>query len=572
MQAVARRGVAGAAAPYPHGERIRAAFGRYAPAGLAAHMGPAARAASGALSAGGYVFEGRAAFAGRPDLHTAAHEAFHLFEHSRARPAAGAGVRGDRSEIMADRVADRVASGRSVESLLADAALAPPPALQMVNHISAHTDETVDNPWTEIDAALGLPSGRAAYGISVLNPGRFNPMLEALKKQSAKARSVTATLDGQRPGKIRKLLKTDGTQSAYGALGSLEALLTDTETPAKYDFEGGHLIADEMLGEDSYVQYNFAPQRDHFNSPIYRKIEEIAMAGISAKDSSVTSDPPDNWTMKTDVTYSSETYTTSTDHLVKLLGLSPSEITVSPIPPSVTLTGRVPALWVSKVDSGSTDYVFNHESTIDPTATGGANLGYLGDESKALAQLANVETYVDANYWGMDSLKHAPRSGVGLGTGSLSSHTFTGVQAVPRGQKAWAGPVAPTLPAVVPYVAPTMKRSHSFSEIPETGWENPSKRRKATYEMAGEILDENSGVPGIEDLSRDSIALALETSFMFKRRRQPFAKKDIVTYRSLKGGRGGRSKVSKQSKTDELQARQVIIANFSNTSGSVNFS
>ena len=51
LRRAARAGLAGASVPYPHGDRIRRAFGQYAPAGLRAHMGPATMAAAGRMNA-----------------------------------------------------------------------------------------------------------------------------------------------------------------------------------------------------------------------------------------------------------------------------------------------------------------------------------------------------------------------------------------------------------------------------------------------------------------------------------------------------------------------------------------
>ncbi|RYF89561.1 MAG: hypothetical protein EON95_18555, partial [Caulobacteraceae bacterium] len=147
MHAVARRGLSDPAGPYPHGDRIRAAFGSYAPIGLAAHMGPAARAASRDLSAGGYVLNGRAAFAERPSLHTAVHEAAHMVHqaHGGAALTHGIGHMSDAHERMADRVADTVAAGGSAEPMFASAfggaapSATPGPMLQMINRIRSNT-------------------------------------------------------------------------------------------------------------------------------------------------------------------------------------------------------------------------------------------------------------------------------------------------------------------------------------------------------------------------------------------------------------------------------------------------
>lgn len=135
ITSAARRGLSGSARPFPHAERIRQAFGRHAPSGLTAHIGPQARRAGAAIGADAYVLDGQAAFTRAPDLHTAAHEAFHLYEQSPGRRTRGKAIghESDRSELTANRVADAVVAGRPVEPLLAQAPAAPA-ALQMVKH------------------------------------------------------------------------------------------------------------------------------------------------------------------------------------------------------------------------------------------------------------------------------------------------------------------------------------------------------------------------------------------------------------------------------------------------------
>ena len=568
LQAVARGGVSGPSRPFPHAERIRRAFGSHAPHSLRAHGGPTAAAAGQALSASGFVLDGRAAFAAPPSLRTAAHEAFHLVEQARSRPVPGVGARGDRSEVMADRVADAVAAGRSAEPLLQQA-LAAPPALQMDNTIKNIKGPKEDTPWKEIDSKLGLPAGTAAYGVTALNQSRFGPMVATLGDRCNRAEHVEATLDGGRPGPPRALL-TNPMQSAFGALGSLEAALTNTGTPAKYEFEGGHLIADEMLGKDSYVEYNFAPQRGHLNAPIYRKIEEIAMHGIKKKKSSVKAAKPKTWSMDVKLKYPGSTYTVSTAHLRKLLGIAGSDISVKPVPKTLSLTSRVPSVWTSKVDSGNPGYVFSHESTIDKSD--GAYAGYLGAETNVLAEEAKATTHLDANYWGMDSLTHTPTGkATGWGTGSLSSHTFTMVQAVPRGQTKLANTATPTLPAATPYAAPTLKRKRSFSEIPDGSSLPPTKRKKQLDELAGDIVAENTTgkTNALGDIGKTSLSQALLAISMLKKSK--FTKADVIRYRGGKTRKGGQTKVAKAAALRDAQAKQIVLANFTNKKKTVTF-
>jgi hypothetical protein len=110
--AVVEGGFASASRALPYRDVIQASFGRHDVSTLRAHLGPAASDASRSLGALAYASGERVAFAGRPTLHTAAHEAAHVIQQR-------AGVSPhDVHERHADAVADRVVRGQSAERLL----------------------------------------------------------------------------------------------------------------------------------------------------------------------------------------------------------------------------------------------------------------------------------------------------------------------------------------------------------------------------------------------------------------------------------------------------------------------
>lgn len=574
MHAVARRGLSDPAGPYPHGARIRAAFGAYAPSGLAAHMGPAARAASGALSAGGYVLNGRAVFAERPSLHTAAHEAAHMVHQARggAALAHGVGHRSDAHERTADRVADAVAAGRSAEPLLASAfggmsaSAAPRPMLQMINHISANTFTRPKTPWKQIDDQLQLTSDIDSK-VAAVNPGRFGPMVTALGDSCARAQSVTATLDGGRKGGPRV---GDPMQSAYGALGSFEEYITDTAEVSKYQFEGGHLIADEILGDYSYVQQNFAPQRRRLNSPIYRKIEEIAAGGLTYVGSKMNPKTP-TWTLKADVSYPAATHKVLTDQVQKKLNIPNNEIGKKAKPKYVTLTTRVPSRWTAVADVADTDFVFSHESSLDKKD--GAYAGFKSSEALALAEEVNTSTFLDATHWGMDTLNKSSTKRPGtVGTGKASRHSFTAVQSVPRGQTAMQNAKSSALPKTQALVAPSLVRMRPLSKVLFAG---TAKRNRLILK----ILNENPGLT----LTQTALRTAFNQLIQGKRkldRGTRFSKLDYMKMsRGVGKGRRGKkksatakvaTKVSPQQQ-DSL-AKLIVLQQFLDPSKDMDFS
>jgi hypothetical protein len=551
MHAVARQGLGDPAGPYPHGDRIRAAFGAYAPSGLSAHMGPAARAASGALSAGGYVLNGRAVFGGRPSLHTAAHEAAHMVHqaHGGAALAHGIGHMSDAHERMADRVADVVAAGGSAEPLLASAfgSAAPStptgPMLQMINRIASNTATSAPTPWKEIDSALKLKS---SYDIDVAVSNisnRFANMVSTLGDNCKRAATVTADLDGKRQGGPRL---ADKTQTAYGALGSFEEYVTGTQEVYKYEFEGGHLVSDEILGDASYVQANFAPQRGHINSPIYRKIEEIAAFGLTPRIPTKKATP--NWTMTAAVHYPAATHLVKTDLIQKQLGIQDHDIGVHPKPQFVKLTTRVPSRWTAKAEVADKDFVFAHESSLD--STDGASAGFLKDESLVNAQEGKTSTHLDANFWSMNTLKNASLNKTGaLGTGISSEHSFTATQSVPRGQTATLGSGAITLPKPTPIVAPMLKKTYPMSRIVT------STDTKLT-ELAKLILGENLS------LKMTQVALVrafklLKSGHQKRLRKQRFSKLDFMKIGKVSGKRKKKSATAKGKKVVKKVAPKI---------------
>jgi len=87
---------------------------------------------------------------------------------------------------------------------------------------------------------------------------------------------VVAELDGVRPKGKRGA--TTPPQTFYGYLGQVERALLGREFRSGL-YEGGHLVADQILGPDSYTNYNFAPQQKRLNAPVWRVFEELAEQG-----------------------------------------------------------------------------------------------------------------------------------------------------------------------------------------------------------------------------------------------------------------------------------------------------
>ncbi len=102
-----------AASDFPHIDQIQAAFGEHDVTSAESQVDSSVLQESGLK---GMAADGLAVFSGRPDLHTAAHEAAHIVQ---CRLGAGpGGGRGPALEKHADAVADAVVAGRSAQNLL----------------------------------------------------------------------------------------------------------------------------------------------------------------------------------------------------------------------------------------------------------------------------------------------------------------------------------------------------------------------------------------------------------------------------------------------------------------------
>ncbi|MCG8424913.1 MAG: DUF4157 domain-containing protein [Proteobacteria bacterium] len=119
MQQVARRGLAGADQPLPHGGRIQTSFGRHDVSGARVQVGGPAAEASRSMGALAFTSGHQIGFRQAPDVRLAAHEAAHVVQQQEGLSLPGnVGQPGDRWENNADQVADAVVAGRSAEPLL----------------------------------------------------------------------------------------------------------------------------------------------------------------------------------------------------------------------------------------------------------------------------------------------------------------------------------------------------------------------------------------------------------------------------------------------------------------------
>lgn len=117
VQSAAARGTTGSER-LPHLEQIQRAFGAHDVSDVKATVGGTATAACETIGAESYAQGNNVAFKESPSLWLAAHEAAHAVQQrTGASIAGGVGQAGDVHEQHANRVADRVVAGDSVEAL-----------------------------------------------------------------------------------------------------------------------------------------------------------------------------------------------------------------------------------------------------------------------------------------------------------------------------------------------------------------------------------------------------------------------------------------------------------------------
>ena len=119
-QKAAVSGLAGSGTTLPYLDRIQRAFGpRNDLSTVRAHLDERSAAASRSIGAAAYTIGDAVAFDGRPDLHTAVHEATHVVQQRRGVSLPGGlGREDDPHEQHANAVADAVVAGHSAALLL----------------------------------------------------------------------------------------------------------------------------------------------------------------------------------------------------------------------------------------------------------------------------------------------------------------------------------------------------------------------------------------------------------------------------------------------------------------------
>jgi hypothetical protein len=230
VKQAAAQGLSGPATSLPYLDKIQQSFGpEHDLSGVQAHIGGQAEQASRAMNARAYATGNAVAFRERPDLRLAAHEAAHIVQQrAGVSLSQGVGQRGDPYERMADAVADRVAAGQSVASLLPQAGESAGSAVQR------YMEPADDSPWRIADDGT----------MAVMQDG------------SAGGQTLLATAE--------RVSEANGALENAGKKGSFIRLESDGK---KYEFEGKTLENVKPVYHDATEDESFNAEMAQANKP-----------------------------------------------------------------------------------------------------------------------------------------------------------------------------------------------------------------------------------------------------------------------------------------------------------------
>ena len=437
MREIAHRGVSGPVSRFPYESRIRSGFGRFAPERMEAVRGVRAQAANRALGSSAFAFGPRAAFGAAPDLHTAAHEAAHMAAAPYGvRLTDGVGQAGDCHEQVADQAADAIVAGRSAEPVFETAygGVAPihagGPLLQMnPTKLKGRSNHNAyELPWMILHTHFGVPLKEIKDAIRALdkNPGKgpYSRMLTLGDDPIARPETMLVSVGDLLTGHDRK---SQPIQTHIGNLGNFMARITGSGLPYKY--QGGHLIGDQFMGEESYDDFNLAPQFAPLNAPSFSYLESLVRGGVKAGP---------GITLQDEVDYGVQLQYPGPVYIDRKTIFDALNLASQPgMPEGVFMPPWVPVAWNAVVKSRR-GLPFATELDVDPTLATGRHQFFEGDDAAFFDALYSDEPdalfHSDVAMWKIDQmLARSPTSSV-LSTGSTSRIDFMGAQSAPVGQ------------------------------------------------------------------------------------------------------------------------------------------
>jgi hypothetical protein len=406
----------------------------------------------------------------QPDLRLAAHEAAHVVQQRRGTGARPAGFGCDANEHHTDAIAELVVRGASAEVALDRASTGGGSGAQVVQRKSAITSSSKVAEWhalSQLHENFKAQNPSQQYSVKADGNATDLASFYGGKAKIDKPTQVKATIEGTRRmagGRATNSVM----QSAMGNLGDHERAVFGRDPRKSY--EGGHLISDKILGDDSYVEANFVPMHTDLNSPDFRNIERKAEVGLV--DSLGTPQHSAPIEMTVNVTYADDPYTVTLADLINR-GVIPSTFTTTDSGgTSITFPRRVPA----QIKAGLAFDTAKYPTLRFPEQSVGAvSDGRLGGVIPTTRPLP-LRQPSQENIWYMDSVHQS--SGVNR-TGGGSSESFVAFQPVPQDvsqQPRYTGgglpPVARTIPIAT--ITSVFKNTVSLSELTKGDYKDTS--------------------------------------------------------------------------------------------------
>lgn len=327
------------------------------------------------------------------------------------------------------------------------------PIIQRQNRIESYTATDELHPLSVLEDSFSKQKANQAYSVKAGGGAiSLSQFYNKGQKTLSRPTQVIAILDGacRTPG----TRKSDPIQSAMGNIGDHERAIMGRSAAKSY--EGGHLISDTLLGTDSYVEHNFAPQLADVNAPIYRNVEELAEKGLIDK-TTLTPVKGGEIKMEVNLSYADDPYKVQVADLIKQSVIPSSFTQTDTGGTDITFPRRVPWKWEANLSFDMTKFssAIFQEKDIGPAALT-SFVGLPGNVNPKLRRMGSQE-----NLWGMASAHQDASTGKNKVGGGTTEH-FAAYQAIPEPltqQTAFSGSIIPptrTVPVVsLPSVFPS---------------------------------------------------------------------------------------------------------------------
>ncbi|RKH13591.1 DUF4157 domain-containing protein [Corallococcus sp. CA053C] len=419
----------------------------------------------------------------------------------------GAKVNADAGlEREADALGRAAVSGRSVSvGHVPDAASSQASAdvIQMKSpHIVGTPNSTsVKHPISVLNDNLKTQLGDYPYPIqngAQVRPSEFIKSSKKIYDAVDRPNSIHVVVEGTR--RTPSSRQAAAPQTEIGNIGEHERAMFDRPVTAKFNYAGGHLVSDKILGQDSYRADNLAPQLRDFNSPAWRVMEIMAEKGPydTVNKRFDTSVPID---MKVAVEYADQDYTVKVADLAAW-SVIPSTVTQTDGgAKTMTIPRRVPHVWKAELAVDSTKFP-NHvlkEDAVPPVPS----KHFVGLDTAVLDPVANPSLKSQPEEGFVFGQSSATSFGTGFRVGGKATEKVVAVQAYPQDKasqptvgggsviKPSAPPVNPTFLSLpidisdfwIPQKASASKkrsREDAFDELES----KTDKRFRQTFESA----------------------------------------------------------------------------------------